>query len=296
MKKAFALIFVLFVLVVGWKVLEPEKKPLNQKPFIAVSNFPLYEISTKLLGDSVEVKKLIPFGVETHTYRPSVKTMTQISQAKLFLYSGLGMEPWLTKTYDNGVDTSEFVELNPVKESHEHEHQGNDPHYWLKIENMIRLTSILAGKFERRFPKYKKSIEKNADDYITKLRALQVEFNTRLQTCQLREIVVNHNAFGYLAQRYNFHTHYITGLSPDEQASAKKMKEISDLVIHDKIKVIFFEDFVSDKVARTIASETGAEVDSLQPLANVTKEEAQRGYVSLMRENLQKISKAMLCQ
>jgi len=64
----------------------------------------------------------------------------------------------------------------------------------------------------------------------------------------------------------------------------------------EHIKTIFFESFVSDKVALTIAKESGAEVSSLQPLANVTQEEAKKGYIPLMQDNLEKLSKAMLCQ
>lgn len=108
--------------------------------------------------------------------------------------------------------------------------------------------------------------------------------------------MLNHNAFSYLAQSYGFTSHSVTGLSPDEQASAKQMKEIIDLVKNEGIEIIFFESFVSPKVSETIAKETGARVDSLQPLANVTEEEAGRGYIGLMRENLDKLSVAMECE
>ena len=298
MKKALILIFILFALLLGWKTFSSEETSVKQEPFIAVSNFPLYEVSTKLLGSNVEVKKLIPFGVEAHSYRPSVKTMTLINNAELFLFSGLGMETWIRDDYANGIDMSQFAEINAIKDSHSHSHGTgtNDPHYWLKIENMIRLTSILSEKFERRFPAYKTSIQDNANNYINSLRALELEFNANFKTCKLREIVVNHNAFGYLGERYDFHIHSVTGLSSDEQASAKKMKEIADFVKEEDIKVIFFESFVSDKVALTLAKETGAQAQALQPLANVTEEEAKKGYVILMRENLKKLSKAMLCQ
>ncbi len=121
------------------------------------------------------------------------------------------------------------------------------------------------------------------------------EYSRALSLCTRHEIVVNHNAFGYLAKKYNFSVHSVTGLSPDEQVSAKKMKEISDLVKEEGIKIIFFESFISPKVSETIAKETGVHVQSLQPLANVTQDEAQQGYIILMRENLKKLSLAMEC-
>ncbi|MDF1881083.1 zinc ABC transporter substrate-binding protein [Sulfurimonas sp. MAG313] len=121
-------------------------------------------------------------------------------------------------------------------------------------------------------------------------------YTKKLEHCERREIVLNHNAFGYLGNEYKFTSHTLTGLSPEEQVSAKKMKEITDLVKKEGIKIIFFESFVSDKISRTIAKETGAKVDSLQPLSNVTKEEASKGYIALMQENLEKLTLAMECK
>ena len=303
MKKAFILIFILFALVLSWKLLSPKERPVSQEPFVAVTNFPLYEIATKLLGDEVKVEKLIPFGVESHTYRPSVKTMALITKAELFIYSGLGMEPWINRTYANGLDMSQFVKLRAIEEEHEgheahegHSHHGKDPHYWLNIDNMIDMTFLLSQKFQAHFPKSKQKIETNAKTYIEALKALKKSYDERLKSCQRREIVVNHNAFAYLGEQYDFRSFCITGLSPDEQASAKKMTEIANLVKKEKIPVVFFESFVSDKVALTIAKETNTQVQSLQPLANVTQEEAKKGYIKLMEENLAKLAKAMSCQ
>ena len=74
------------------------------------------------------------------------------------------------------------------------------------------------------------------------------------------------------------------------------MKEMTDLVKEENINTIFFESFVSDKLAQGISKETGAKVESLQPLANVTEEEAKKGYILIMQENLKKLSYAMECE
>jgi len=299
-KKALILIILLFAIFIGEMLLyDNNSHSQDEKPFIAVTSFPLYEISTRLLEDKVEVKKLIPFGVEPHAYTPSVKTMTHLSKAELFIYNGLGMEPWITKKYENALDMSQFVELNAVKEdvhADHHDHGESDPHYWLDIENMIRMTSILSQKLEKHFPELKETIEKNEKMYINELRVLETHYEESLKTCKLREVVVNHNAFGYLARKYDFHMHAVTGLSPDEQVSAKKMTEIVKLVKEEDIKIIFFESFVSPKVAQTLSKETGAKIESLQPLANVTQAESKKGYILIMQENLEKLSNAMECE
>ncbi len=301
MKKALLLVALILSIFIGL-IFVPSHKQEN-KPYIAVTNFALYEIVSKIVKQRVEVKNLIPFGVEVHSYMPSVKTMTLISNAKLFVFNGLSMEPWIKKEYPNQLNMSQFVYLKAAtsghhhgKESAFHAKEDFDPHYWLDLENMQKMAEVLRRELGELFPKNREFFNANTQSYIKKLKALDNEYKQSLQTCKRREIVVNHNAFAYLSARYNFHTHSVTGLSADEQVSAKKMKEITDLVKKEKIKTIFFESFVSDKVAKTIAKESGAEVDSLQPLANVTQAEAKKGYIFLMQKNLEKLSKAMGCQ
>jgi len=300
MKKALILIVLLLMVFIGEILMyENNTSAQDQEPIISVTSYPLFEIASKLIGQKVQVHKLIPFGVEAHTYTPSVKTMAIISKSKLFIYNGLGMEPWIKKPYANQINMSEFIQLNRINEVHDdghhHENEGVDPHYWLDIDNMIRMTVLMSEKLILNFPEHKDLIDKNAKSYINELKALQEEYKEGLSMCKRHEIVVNHNAFGYLAQRYNFAVHSVTGLSADEQASAKKMKEITDLVRDEGIKTVFFERFISPKIAQTISKETGVEIQSLQPLANVTKDEASKGYIILMRENLRKLSVAMEC-
>lgn len=300
MKKALVLVLLLLAVFIGDMLLFDRNSPAQKQELsVAVTSFPLYEISNRLIGQEIKVNKLIPFGVETHTYMPSVKTMTEMSDADLFIFNGLGIEPWIKKEYPNAIDMSQFIQLNEIDEDHEDEHhhgqEGVDPHYWLDIDNMVRMTTVLSERFSTSFPEYKLLIEKNAQNYIAQLKVLQDEYAKALSLCTRHEIVVNHNAFGYLAKKYNFSVHSVTGLSPDEQVSAKKMKEITDLVREEGIKTVFFESFISPKVSQTISKETGAQVQSLQPLANVTEEEAKRGYIVLMRENLQKLSSVLEC-
>lgn len=304
MKKALILVALLLALFIGEMLMfENNTKAKEAHPYIAVTNFAIYEIASTLAGNHIEVKKLVPFGVETHTYIPSVKVIAELSKAELFVFNGLGMEPWIKTEYPNQMDLSKFVKLKSAAEEeeeghegHEHGHEDADPHYWLDIQNMVLMTEALTKELNKHFPQYEQEFADNSKVYIEKLKALEAEYSKVLENCSHREIVVNHNAFAYLGERYRFDSHSITGLSPDEQASAKKMKEITDLLSREKFNTIFFESFVSPKLAQTIAKETGVKVKSLQPLANVTQEEAKKGYIGLMRENLYKLAAAMECE
>lgn len=297
MKKALILVvLLLLIFIAGIMILETDTK--KEKPYIAVTSFTLYELTNRLIGQHVEVKKLIPFGAEMHSYMPTPKTMSLISKAELFIFNGFGMEPWIKKEYKNQMDMSKFITPIGAKEDEHHHHNevDADPHYWLDLDNMILMSHALSTKLSENFPQYEKDIQMSERAIIAELQELNSEYKKRLQTCKRREIVLNHNAFGYLANRYDFSSHCVTGLSADEEVSAKKMKEISDLVKSEGIKIVFFESFVSPKISETIAQETGAKILSLHTLANTTEDEARKGYTLLMKENLEKLSLAMECE
>ncbi|MNE75797.1 High-affinity zinc uptake system binding-protein ZnuA precursor [compost metagenome] len=61
------------------------------------------------------------------------------------------------------------------------------------------------------------------------------------------------------------------------------------------IKYIFFEELVSDKLAKTLAGEAGVETLVLNPVEGLTSEQEKAGdnYFTLMEKNLQNLILAL---
>ncbi|WP_345992933.1 metal ABC transporter substrate-binding protein [Sulfurimonas sp. HSL-1716] len=284
---------------------EAHKYEQKSKPLIALSTYALYDAAKNIAGDSMECFCVLPYGVEVHDFEPTPKLMAKLHDSDLVVYSGAGLEPW-THTFEdekNGLDMSGYVKLldaahhEDEKEGHRHELQF-DPHYWLDVDNMITAVNVLKEKFTKILPANKELYSANAEAYIAKLKEIDVQYRQKMSACKLDTIVVDHNAFSYLAVKYGFHVESVSGLSPDAQPSAKVMNSIIDKVKDKNISTIFFESFASDKVINAIAEDTKVTVDMLQPIANITKKESEEGatYYSLMIQNLQKISEARECR
>ncbi|MDD5373975.1 MAG: metal ABC transporter substrate-binding protein [Sulfurimonas sp.] len=285
--------------------------PLNakeptQKPTVVASTFSLYDISKNIAGESAEVFMILPFGVDVHSYEPSPKEMIKISKSDLVLYSGAGLEPWIGgfKFKNRAVDISRYVELKKPNGEHEHhgdakhKHNSVDPHYWQDLQNMIKATERIAEELAQLFPQNKSLYIKNRDNYINMLKNLDADYKKKLSVCKLDTIIVNHDAFSYLANRYGFHVEALSGLSPEAEPSPKNMIKLIAHVKEHKVGTVFFESFASDKAIKSIAKEANVKVDVLQPLGNITADEAKSGlsYEDIMRANLQKISQALECK
>jgi len=304
MKKALILGIFIMIIVVGLVLVNTttDAKHSSNTKSIGVSTFALYDIASHLLPQEIDVFMVVPFGVDVHSFEPTPKDMVRIQESELFFYSGAGLEPWshAFTNNKNSVNMSQYVSLIEMDKDHEHHHNtyGLDPHYWLSIANMQGLSEEMASQLLEAFPKYSKQITGNAKSYITTLKALGQKSKAMFLECHKKEIVVNHNAFGYLAHDYGFKIHALSGFSPDAMPSASNMARLVRLVKQEHIKTLFFESFVSDKLMRSIAKESGADIEVLQPLANISGDayEAGEDYVSIMQTNITKLAEVLECQ
>lgn len=291
----------------GTKV-QPTKQQ-NTKPMIAVSTFSLYEAAQAVAGDLVEVKAIVPFGSDPHMFSPNPKQVAQISTASIFIYNGAGFETWAENSKNTLPATTHVVDMSQhvsLQASHEdtnedhkkHDHGAYDPHYWLDIDNMIKMVQTIEGEFSKSIPTKEAEFHKNATAYLTKLQALKKDYVLGLSECKNRTLITNHDAFGYLAHANHLKNVSIIGLSSDEQPSAKTISQVIALVKEHGIKTIFFEEMINDNVAQTIARETGVRAQALQPLENISENElkSHETYESIMRANLAKLTQAMECR
>ena len=117
------------------------------------------------------------------------------------------------------------------------------------------------------------------------MAALDKAFETGLADCASRDLVVSHQAFGYLADAYDLTQIGISGLAPEAEPSPARLREVVDLMASNGIDTIYYEPLLGPKIAQTVADETGASVAVLDPLEGLAAN-ATGDYVSVMTDNL----------
>ncbi|HEU5128903.1 MAG TPA: zinc ABC transporter substrate-binding protein [Glycomyces sp.] len=194
---------------------------------------------------------------------------------------------------EDGHDHAE--EESHGDDGHSHDHtEGSDPHVWLDPLRYAAIGDAIAEALSG-------ADDANADDYTAgaetfaaALTELDDEFTEGLADRTSDEIVTSHAAFGYLADRYGLHQVAIAGLSPDQEASSQRMAEIAHFVEDHGVTTIFFETLASSAIADTIADETGARTDVLNPIEGLTEADGDDAdYFSVMRDNLTALQTAL---
>lgn len=300
MKSTLAVI-VFFIILVAIYPFVHFDAPQKDKTAVMASNFALYDLAHTLLKEDVSTGMLLKVGSDLHSFEPTPKDMVRIKQSDFFIYSALGGEHYLENLEGNNlVDVSEKLTLLTHKGiTNDEEHHGNiDPHYWLDIDNMITLSNYLSSLFSARYPQFSKKIAARNQAHIRKLEQLKAAYKKTLATCKLETIVVNHNAYSYLAKAFGFKVESLSGLSSDAQSSAKVMARLSHKIKEQGIGVLFYDPFENHSSLEALAKESNATVTSLNTLANVTKVQYDKhaSYITLMQENLEKLRSAMVCQ
>ncbi|SHJ23212.1 metal ABC transporter substrate-binding protein [Desulfofundulus thermosubterraneus] len=278
--------------------------PADGKIAVVATIYPLYDFARQVGGDRVEVTRLLPAGAEPHTWEPTPRDMAALTRAKVFIYNGAGMEPWVQRQLgmleEKGVkvvEASRGVDLITGSPEHRHEHNegkareeiaGVDPHVWLDPVLAQEMVKNIRDAFMAVDPDHASYYKSRAEEYIAELRDLDREYRQAAQSFKRQEIVTSHAAFGYLARRYGLRQVPVMGLSPESEPDPAHMREIVAFCRKHNVKYIFFETLVSPKISQALAREVGAQTLVLNPGGNITPEEESRGenYLSIMRQNL----------
>lgn len=258
---------------------------------IAVSFYPLYDFTKNIGGDRVNVVTIIPFGVEPHDWEPSPRDAITISSADIFIYNGLGLDPWAEKMIKS-ANNKNLVTLDISKAI---KAEGKDPHIWLDpilVKSQLRVIKDILVKYD---PKNKIYYEKNYSSYLKKIEDLDREIREVIPRCKKKVFVTSHNAFSRFAERYGLRQIPITGISPEYEPNPKVIGEIIETIKRYGIKYIFTEPLIPTKIAESISKETGAKVLILDPIEGLTEKEIKSGkdYLSKMRENLENLKVAL---
>lgn len=281
--------------------------------------YPLEWLAQEIGGDSVAVVQLTEPGAEPHDLELTGRQIGEVSEADLAFYVE-GLQPAVDEAVeqeasDSALNVADIVELIPADDDHGHDHDDDhgheddghaeddghdhgdyDPHFWLDVELMTETAEALADELAEINPDGADLYQEGAEQVTGELASIGEDYEDSLASCEHNEVVVGHTAFTYLTENYGLEQIGVSGVDPETEPSPAQIAEITDIVSERDITTIFTEPLMPDATADTIAAETGAEVDVLDPLEGVTDDSPGDDYPSIMRGNLDALTTALACE
>ncbi len=274
---------------------------------IVAGFYPLQFVAERVGGDHVSVTNLAQPGAEPHDLELKPSQMAQVASADLVLYLK-SFQPELDKAVEQNASGKSFdvTTVAPLEKGEAHGHEGEpspaagkdeaelDPHIWLDPTRLATISDAVAAQLGKADSAHAADYTANAQALRAQLTKLDDEFTAGLKTCQRREIVTSHAAFGYLAARYQLDQIAITGLDPETEPTPQRLADAAAEAKEHTATTIFFETLVSPRVADTLAKEVGAKTAVLDPLEGL-KEGSTDDYFSVMRANMKTLRDALGC-
>ena len=249
---------------------------------VMASFYPMYDFARKVGGDKVEVKDMVPAGTEPHDWEPAAVDIRNLEDADVFVFNGADLEHWVEDvlaTLENKdlvvTEASDGVELLEGGEDHSHGDDGKDPHVWLDPMRAKQEMANIRDAFVKADPENRDYYEANYKKYAGEFDELDKEIRDGLANVKKRDIIVAHEAFGYLCNAYDLTQLAIEGLTPDSEPDPAKMEEVIKYAKKYDIHTIFFEELASPKVAKTVAKEVDAVTAVLNPIEGLSEEDIQ---------------------
>ena len=231
---------------------------------IVTTFYPMYDFTKEIVGDEGNVKLLIPAGTEPHDFEPSAKERAEISDADVFVYNSSDMEFFVDSLKDS-VDSKQTLMIEAAKgidrlesqEADEHEESEEGHGHSHEYDPHVWLDPVLA---------------------IKEVRTIAEELGEKYPD---KKETFTKNADAYIKKL--------------EALDQKYSDELKEFVKKNNIKVIYFEENASSKVAETLSNETGVKLEVLNPLESLTNEQIKAGenYISVMEKNLKALKESI---
>jgi len=231
---------------------------------VATTIAPLGEFVKAVGGEKVDVILVVPPGAEPHTFEPTPSLMVDMAKTDLYVMNGAGLEFWMDKLLEANkkmtvVDSSQGIAL--LQESEDE----MDPHIWLSLRNAVVQVNNICSGLILVDPQNKEYYIKNRDDYLEKLKALDMELNSTFAGKKSKIFIVHHPAWTYFAKDYDLSQ--VPLMENEKEPGPKYLGEVIELARENNITTIFIEPEFNPKSAEVIAREMNARIVTIDPLA-----------------------------
>jgi zinc/manganese transport system substrate-binding protein len=256
-------------------------------------------------GERVSLTTLVGPDQDAHVFVPRPADVRAIVQSKLLVVNGLGFEPWAQKLVRSagykGATVVASEGVKPLRTTHVtgagHKHESEiDPHAWQDPSNVLVYVRNLAAALTRLDPEGATYYQDNATRYARELIALdalaQAEFGAIPPN--KRKVITSHDAFGYLAARYQIRFFAPQGLSTDAEPNARAMAQLIRQIQREQIKALFVENMSQPRLLEQLSRDAGVTVGpSLYADALSRPGLPGATYLDMMRHNITQLAAGM---
>ena len=157
---------------------------------VYTSFYPIYDFTSKIAGEKMDIELIIPAGAEPHDFEVSPKIYADIENADLVIINGLGIESFADKI-TSSIPSEKIINLeqytDPLVFSGNDDGHGHDddteesdrikydPHVWLDPVRALAMSEAIYDSLSKIDPDNKSYYQQNYEQLTTSLKDLDRE-------------------------------------------------------------------------------------------------------------------------
>lgn len=276
------------------------------------------DLVKNIVGDKADVSIIMRPGVDPHEYTPRPSDTEALDGADIIVYHGLDFEGQMSSYFDNLKKNGKLLinlgegisenKLRSIEDEFEHHHDHGDhdhdhghyhapgtidPHVWNDVSIWIQCAEHVSNELSKMNPENADLFKENSAKHVEELKSLDSELSSLYASIpeSSRVLVTAHDAFAYLAHRYNLKVKSLQGISTAAELGIKDVSSLAEYLIDNNIRSIFVEQSVNNKnidAVRHHCSEKDFEVKLGGTLYSDGLGDASSGaesYLEMMRYN-----------
>jgi ABC-type Zn uptake system ZnuABC Zn-binding protein ZnuA len=283
----------------------------GDKPKVAVSIFPLYDLTRRIAGDRLDVRLILPPGRSEHNFDPTPKEIAKLAGAKLAITVGLDMDLWAETTIRAAASDAKIfrvgekvktmpIDVEPVGEAEAHKGEAPDaddkpgapdPHVWMDPERMIGVIDAIAGELAVVDPAGKDTFAKNAAVLKDSLTKLDAAISARSKSWTKHVIVTFHGSMSYFARRYGITIAAVIEPLAGKEPTATYITQVLGAIQKTQTAGLFAEPQLDRAPAEMIAREAKIPLGELDPVGGVAGRDSYEALLTWNTDQLEKVLK-----
>ena len=197
---------------------------------------------------------------------------------------------------EDAIEAIEAITSGGEDEHAGHGHGVEDPHFWFDPLRVKLAVNDVAARLSVLDPDRGDTYRANASAYNARLDELHAwtEEQTGTVPEERRLLVTSHDSFGYFANLYGFEVvGVVLSITTDVAPSAGDLADLVEEVRENGVSAVFGETTVSERLAKAVASESGADLVRLYSGSLGPEGSGAATYIEMVRTNVGRIVEAL---
>jgi ABC-type Zn uptake system ZnuABC Zn-binding protein ZnuA len=278
----------IFFAILGLAQLGAQTTP----PIRIVASFTIpHEWCQVAVGQSLNVKCLVPEKSELHGFQLSAKDAQSLDRASLIIGMSPDLEPWLAAWVKANHREAKVIWLSPASPT-------TDPHRWTDPQEALKMLEALHLALGRLLPGV--ASPQTYERQVAEMKAVDQDLSRLFSSLpeNARTVITQHPNLSWFAKRYGLRIADTILASGSAEAADPSARHYSDLLTQirtQQVRVIITDEGQNETLARRLAKDAAIPA----PLALSFEYLEPRGqdgdsWASMMRRNAQRLHAALM--